>query len=153
MGLAFAAGQSVHRPVGKHIIYVRRSYKEHTAADISDEMQEAACRALLPVGARVRVISDSGGHHSGASADRDGYRALLAALAAGEVAGIAVYDLSRLARNARLMLDLQHELENRQVPLLVANLPGPTSTAPPGGTCSGSTAWPTSCSATSTPSA
>jgi hypothetical protein len=35
-----------------------------------------------------------------------------------------VYDLSRLARNARLMLDLQHELERHQVPLLVANLPG-----------------------------
>ena len=43
---------------------------------------------------------------------------------AGEVAAIAVYDLSRLARNARLMLDLLHELERRQVPLLVANLPG-----------------------------
>ena len=40
------------------------------------------------------------------------------------MAGIAVYDLSRLFRNARLMLDLAHELERRQVPLLVANLPG-----------------------------
>ena len=37
---------------------------------------------------------------------------------------IAVYDLSRLARNARLMLNLLHELERQQVPLLVANLPG-----------------------------
>ncbi|MFI5040450.1 MAG: recombinase family protein [Acidimicrobiales bacterium] len=106
-----------------HVIYVRRSYKEATAADVSDELQEEACRKLLPSGASVRVIRDSGGHQSGFSATRDGYRALLAALAAGEVAAIAVYDLSRLARNIRLMLDLQHELEQRRVPLLVANLP------------------------------
>ena len=124
MGLAVAAVPSVHGRVTQHLIYVRRSYKEATAADVSDEMQEAACRALLPVGASVRVISDSGGHQSGASAARNGYQALLAAVAAGEVASIAVYDLSRLARNARLMLDLRHELERRSVPLLVANLPG-----------------------------
>jgi site-specific DNA recombinase len=124
MALAMSAAQSVHGPVGQHVIYVRRSYKEATAADVSDEMQEAACRAVLPAGASVRVISDSGGHQSGFSGSRDGYQALLGAVAAGEVAAIAVYDLSRLARNARLMLNLQHELERRQVPLLVANLPG-----------------------------
>ena len=124
MRLAFMNDQSVHARVAQHLIYVRRSYKERTAADVSDELQEAACRALLPAGAQVRVISDSGGHQSGFSAARDGYQALLRALAAGEVASVAVYDLSRLARNARLMLDLRHELERRQVPLLVANLPG-----------------------------
>jgi DNA invertase Pin-like site-specific DNA recombinase len=124
MALALLANQSAHVPMAQHVIYVRRSYKEATAADVSDELQEAACRAVLPAGATVRVISDSGGHQSGFTAARDGYRALLAALAAGEVASIAVYDLSRLARNARLMLDLAHELERRQVPLLVANLPG-----------------------------
>ena len=124
MDLAVAAVPSVHGGVAQHLIYVRRSYKEATAADVSDEMQEAACRALLPVGVSVRVISDSGGHQSGSTAARNGYQALLAAVAAGEVASIAVYDLSRLARNARLMLDLRHELERQQVPLLVANLPG-----------------------------
>ena len=122
--LALLAPQSVHVSMACHIIYVRRSYKEATAADVSDEMQEAACRALLPAGAAARVISDSGGHNSGHTADRDGYRALLAAVAAGQVNGIVVYDLSRLFRNARLMLDLAHELERRQIPLLVANLPG-----------------------------
>jgi DNA invertase Pin-like site-specific DNA recombinase len=122
--LALAAVQSVHGPMASYIIYVRRSYKEATAADVSDEMQEAACRALLPAGASVRVISDSGGHNSGYTADRDGYQALLAAVASGAARGIAVYDLSRLARNTRLMLDLAHELERRAVPLLVANLPG-----------------------------
>ncbi len=123
MTLAFVGPQSVHGAVGQHVIYVRRSYKEATAADVSDEMQEAACRALLPAGASVRVISDSGGHQSGFSAARDGYQALLAAVAAGEVAAIIVYDLSRLARNARLMFNLNHELERHQVSLLVANLP------------------------------
>ena len=116
--------QSVHAPVAHHIIYVRRSYKERTAADLSDEQQEAACRALLPVGAPVRVISDSGGHHSGYSAARDGYQALLGAIRAGEAASVAVYDLSRLARNAKLMLELRDELERHNVPLLVANMPG-----------------------------
>ena len=122
--LAVAAAQSVHVPMAQYLIYIRRSYKEAAAADVSDEMQEAACRALLPPGAQVRVISDSGGHNSGHTAARDGYQALLAEVAAGRVVGIAVYDLSRLFRNARLMLDLAHELERRQVPLLVANLPG-----------------------------
>jgi DNA invertase Pin-like site-specific DNA recombinase len=110
--------------VGQHVIYVRRSYKEATAADVSDEIQEAACRGVLPAGATVRVISDSGGHQSGFSAARDGYQALLQALTSGEVAAIAVYDLSRLARNARLMLNLRDELERHQVPLLVASMPG-----------------------------
>ena len=124
MGLAVAAVPSVHARVAQHLIYVRRSYKEATAADVSDEMQETACRALLPAGASVRVVSDSGGHQSGSTAARDGYQALLRAVAAGEAAAIVVYDLSRLARNARLMLDLHHELERQQVPLLVANMPG-----------------------------
>lgn len=124
MSLAFAPAPSVHGSMAQHLIYVRRSYKEATAADLSDEQQEAACRALLPPGASVRVISDSGGHQSGYSAARDGFQALLRALAAGEVTSFVVYDLSRLARNARLMLELNHELEQRSVPLLVANLPG-----------------------------
>jgi hypothetical protein len=104
--MALHSADQTHVPVVEHLIYVRRSYKEATAADLSDEQQEAACRALLPPGASVRVISDSGGHQSGFSAARDGYQALLAALSTGEVAAIVVYDLSRLARNARLMLDL-----------------------------------------------
>ena len=124
MTLAIAAEPRIHGRVAPYIVYVRRSYKEATAADVSDELQEAACRALVPAGAAVRVISDSGGHQSGSTAARDGYQALLRAVAAGEAAAIVVYDLSRLARNARLMLDLRHELERLQVPLLVANMPG-----------------------------
>ena len=124
MTLAIAADPRIHGPVTQHLVYVRRSYKGAADADVSDEVQEAACRALLPAGAQIRLISDSGGHQSGATAARDGYQALLRAVADGEAAAIVVYDLSRLARNARLMLDLHHELERRQVPLLVANMPG-----------------------------
>ena len=58
MGLALVAEPSVHGGVTRtYLIYVRRSYKEATAADVSDELQVAACRALLPAGAPVRVIS------------------------------------------------------------------------------------------------
>ena len=52
MGLALMADQSVHADVAEYLIYVRRSYKERTAADVSDEVQEAACRSVLPSGAR-----------------------------------------------------------------------------------------------------
>jgi len=104
-------------------VYVRRSWKEASAADVSDEQQEASARALIPAGATVVVISDSGGHNSGRTESRDGYQELIAAVRAGKVDGIAVYDLSRLARNARLMLNLRDELERHQVALAVATMP------------------------------
>jgi DNA invertase Pin-like site-specific DNA recombinase len=104
-------------------VYVRRSWKQATAADVSDEQQEASARALIPAGATVEVISDSGGHNSGRTEARDGYQELIAAVRAGKVDGIAVYDLSRLARNARRMLNLRDELERHQVALAVATMP------------------------------
>ncbi len=105
------------------IVYIRRSYKRADSSDISDEQQEVAARALVPPGCRCIVISDSGGHQSGASAEREGYQQLLALVAGGTVAGIAVYDLSRLARNASLMLPLRDELERRQIPIRAATMP------------------------------
>jgi len=107
-----------------YLVYVRQSYRRHDDAEVSEEQQEEAARRLLPKGATHEVIRDTGGHQSGRTENRDGYRLLIARMSHGDVSGVAVYDLSRLARNARLMLDLQHELERRQVPLLVANLPG-----------------------------
>jgi len=118
------SGEGEHRPSLARIDRGAADSDRSHSRDGALPAGEASCRALLPPGAQVRVISDSGGHQSGFSAARDGYQALLGAVAAGEVTAIAVYDLSRLARNARLMLDLQHELERRQVALLVANLPG-----------------------------
>ena len=69
------------------------------------------------------MISDSGGHHSGFSDDRAGYQRLIAKIRDGSVQGVAVYDLSRLARNARLMLELRDELEAHNVTLLIATMP------------------------------
>ena len=104
-------------------VYVRRSYKRADAADVSDETQVAAAKTLLPDAATFEVISDSGGHHSGFSDDRAGYQRLIAKIRDGSVQGVAVYDLSRLARNARLMLELRDELEAHQVTLLIATMP------------------------------
>lgn len=105
------------------VVYIRRSYKRIDSADVSDEQQETAARALVPAGCAIKVISDSGGHQSGASADREGYQLLLELVRAGRVEGIAVYDLSRLARNASLMLHLRDELEQRQIPVRAATMP------------------------------
>ena len=105
------------------VVYIRRSYKRADSGDVSDEQQEAAARALVPASERCLVISDSGGHQSGASAEREGYQKLLSLVASGSVAGIAVYDLSRLARNASLMLPLRDELERRQIPIRAATMP------------------------------
>ena len=76
----------------------------------------------LAVGAIAGLGMGVGFLFSGVAARRR--TTVLRAVAAGEAAAIVVYDLSRLARNARLMLDLHHELERQQVPLLVANMPG-----------------------------
>jgi DNA invertase Pin-like site-specific DNA recombinase len=107
-------------------IYTRRSYKRADAADVSDETQLAAARSLLPAGAIFEVISDSGGHRSGYSDDRAGYQRLIAKIRDGSVQGVAVYDLSRLARKARLMLSLRDELERQSVTLLIATMPQTT---------------------------
>lgn len=109
--------------MARYLIYVRRSYKLVSAADVSDEMQEAVARSLLPPGADVDVIRDSGGHNSGATADRDGYQELIRRVREGGIAGVAVYDLSRLARNVRLMANLLHELDRQQITVLAGNLP------------------------------
>ncbi len=76
------------------VVYVRRSYNRADSSDIREEQQEAAIRALVPTGTRCRVLSDPGGHQSGASAEREGDQELLALVAGGTVAGIAVYDLT-----------------------------------------------------------
>ena len=105
------------------LVYVRQSYKRASDADVSEEQQEAAARRLIPAGAVVEVIADAGGHNSGATANRDGYRQLLRRIEDPDVKGVAVYDLSRLARNARLMLELKARLDSRNLHLVVSNLP------------------------------
>lgn len=106
------------------LVYVRRSYRPNGAPDISDEAQVEAAVAMLPKGATHEVIADSGGHHSGRTANRDGYRELVRRIEAGGITGLAVYDLSRLARHPKIMHDLQAVLDRQRVALLVGNMPG-----------------------------
>jgi DNA invertase Pin-like site-specific DNA recombinase len=108
---------------GRYLIYVRQSYRRHDDAEVSEEQQEEAARRLLPKGATAEVIRDTGGHRSGRTDNRDGYRVLIGRLSDPGIAGVAVYDISRLARNARLMLNLKHELDARNLHLIVSNLP------------------------------
>lgn len=105
------------------LVYVRRSYRQGGDADVSDEAQVAAATAMLPDGATHEVIADSGGHHSGRTDARDGYRDLIRAVQDRRCDGIAVYDISRLARNARLVLELHHAVQTAGIALLIANMP------------------------------
>ena len=57
---------------------------------------------------------------------RIGYQRLIAKYWDESVQGVAVYDLSRLARNARLMLSLRDELERHSVTLVIATMPQTT---------------------------
>lgn len=110
------------------LVYVRRSYVERGAPDVSDEAQIASVLPLLPDGATHEVIADTHGgdgrrKHSGRTDDRDGYRELIRRIQLGDVAGIAVYEIGRLARNARLMLNLKAELDARAMPILIGVMP------------------------------
>jgi DNA invertase Pin-like site-specific DNA recombinase len=123
---------------GHWLVYVRRSYKKMgsenvaSSADTSDEVQLERCVALLPSGATHEVFTDSGGHQSGRSDKRDGWRAVIARIEEGGVAGIVAYDISRLARNARLVLNLHHALEQSGADLRIAQMPGTDLTSAQG---------------------
>lgn len=99
-------------------VYIRRSMVKEGDADVSDAAQEAAARARVPAGARVIVLSDSGGHNSGGSDQRPEYQRLLAMVRAGEIAGIAAYDGSRLNRDALNALTLYRECNAQRIPIL-----------------------------------
>lgn len=108
-----------------YLVYVRRSYVKAGAPDVSEEVQVASVLPMLPAGATHEVIADSdeGQHNSGRTDRRDGYRELIARIEGGRCDGVGVYDLSRLARNARLVLNLHHAMEERRLPLLIAAMP------------------------------
>ena len=107
-----------------YLVYVRRSFVGARDADVSDEAQVDASVAMLPPGATHEVISDSSGHNSGRTADRDGLRELIRRIEARSCAGVAVYDISRLARNTKLLLSVHEAIERANIPLLIATMPG-----------------------------
>jgi DNA invertase Pin-like site-specific DNA recombinase len=92
------------------------------SAETSDEVQIERCRALLPDGVGSELIVDSGGHQSGRGEKRDGWRAVIRRVEAGGVAGVVAYDVSRLARNARLILNLNHVLEHTGADLRIVQM-------------------------------
>ena len=104
-------------------LYIRRSYVESTAAEVSDETQLETAKRLVPDGAPVVVIRDSGGHNSGRNDRRDGYQRMMAMLAAGQLAGIVAYDPWRLARNTRLTLNLLYEVTRQGVDIRFVTMP------------------------------
>ena len=124
------AGHLVATPLW--IVYVRRSMKSAEDANVSDETQEAVCRSRIPSGAHVEVIRDSGGHNSGAREDLPGYQRLLSLVRQGGVAGVAVYDGSRLSRNLEKAAAFLRECETAGT-LLVAGSAPPESLFEPEG--------------------
>jgi DNA invertase Pin-like site-specific DNA recombinase len=111
------------------VIYIRRSYKKGASArsggsaDTSDEVQLAMASRSSPRVPRTRSSATQAGHQSGRGEKRDGWQAVIHRVELGGVAGIVAYDVSRLARNARLVLNLHHALELIQADLKLVQLP------------------------------
>lgn len=102
---------------GAWAVYVRRSQKDESDADVSDETQELVARRRIPEGADVELFKDSGGHNSGYSEDRPEYQRMLDALIGGQLAGISAYDPSRLNRNSEHAGRLYNLCKRLGVPL------------------------------------
>jgi DNA invertase Pin-like site-specific DNA recombinase len=117
--------------MSESIVYVRRSYVKEGAPDISDKDQETAVRRAFGDDHAMRVIRDSYDpddptskrKHSGATEDRDGYQELIALIRSGRAKRVGVYDLSRLNRDTRAMLNLKAEMDRQGVHLVVADMP------------------------------
>jgi DNA invertase Pin-like site-specific DNA recombinase len=143
---------------GLWLVYIRRSQKRAGServigsAETSDETQIARCVALLPGAVRYEVISDSGGRRSGRNDRRGGWQEVIRRVEAGGVAGIAAYDIARLARNARLVLNLNHALEETDADLRIAEVPDARWKTAEGRFLLGILAHAASSKATTTPS-
>jgi DNA invertase Pin-like site-specific DNA recombinase len=133
-----SAAGTPNAPASVWLIYIRRSYKKMgsdkvvSSADTSDEVQLERCLTMLPTGVRSEVIADSGGHQSGRGEKRDGWQAVIRRVELGGIAGIVAYDVSRLARNARLVLNLHHALEETGAQLKVVQVPDARFSTPEG---------------------
>ncbi len=106
--------------------YLRRSsVSGDNPGDASREAQEAAVRRLC--GDDVVLYVDWG--ISGRKTDRPEYVKLKRAIAAGEVASVCAYSLSRLGRNARELLDFIELAQKHDVPVRTSVESIDTSTA------------------------
>lgn len=106
--------------------YLRRSsVSADSPGDASREAQEAAVRRLC--GPDVELYVDWG--VSGRKDDRPDYVRLKRAIAAGQVASVCAYSLSRLGRNARELLSFIELCQKHDVPVRTAVESIDTSTA------------------------
>lgn len=114
---------------GQWLIYRRRSNKKlgsaHViaSAEVSDQTQLEKCLALLPPDVSYEVIDDLGGRRSGRSAKRKGWLEVVRRVTEGGIAGVVAYDVSRLARKTKLILDLKEEMEKHRTQLRIATMP------------------------------
>ncbi len=118
------------------LVYRRRSLKRLgsarvvASADVSDAVQLERCLALLPVGVTYDVVDDLGGKQSGRTDKRNGWAEIARRIAGGGIAGVVAYDVSRLARNARLILNLKDALEKQGGVLRLGTMPDIDLTRP-----------------------
>ena len=114
---------------GLWLVYRRRSYKKLgservlASAEVSDLMQLERCLAMLPLGVDHEVIDDLGGRQSGRSANRKGWQEIVRRVTEGGIAGVVAYDVSRLARKTKLILDLKEEMAKHRTQLRLATMP------------------------------
>jgi Resolvase, N terminal domain len=97
--------------------YLRRSYAtEERPGDASEQVQTDAVQRLC--GADVSIYKDWG--ISGRRTDRPEYLRLKADIAAGKVASVCAYSLSRLGRSTRELLDFVELCKRHDVTLRTA---------------------------------
>ena len=100
------------------IAYVRSAQRRGAATTC--QQQEAAIRSVLPRGARVIVIAETG---SGLTGHRPGLERLLALIRSGSISGVAAFDHSRLARDPGTLRTLTADMKAFGVELRLATHP------------------------------
>jgi DNA invertase Pin-like site-specific DNA recombinase len=90
----------------KAVIYIRVSTEDQATNGLSIENQEAKCRSYCDLHDLVpyEVIQDNG--RSGKDLSRPGIQRVIELCEAGEIEDVVVYDLSRLTRSTRDLLEL-----------------------------------------------
>jgi DNA invertase Pin-like site-specific DNA recombinase len=115
------------------VAYIRKSRVFDERAGVSWEVQEAKVRELAAQygdnGTRLLILSDwnVSGRKSGKA--RPGYQRLVAMVTAGEASAVYSYNMARLSRSTRDLLDLVHLADERGIPVRLVADQFDTSTA------------------------
>ena len=118
------------------LIYRRRSRSDLDGAGVSDQSQLDECVRLIAdvaPGAKYEVIDDLGGTRSGrGTKNRTGWAEVIRRVESGGIAGVVAKDVSRLARNARLVRELSDVCTAKGTRLRLADMPNVDPTTPEG---------------------